>query len=129
MRVKDCRLQKQKYQYDNFICLFTWLAWFFTHWNRKKNKARSLKNCLGLCFSLCLGWHENQNASELTSATILGTLSSICINKQKLKGNLCNVTIKIKTVLILTLKWLKKPSNLGNENSRTKLVSWWTTWS
>jgi len=88
----------------NMIILFAFLVGWLDSSPIKKNKARSLKNCLGLCFCLCLGWHENQNASELTSATILGTLSSICIIKQKLKGNLCNVTIKIKTVLILTLK-------------------------
>ncbi len=37
--VKDFGLHGQEYRYDNFNCMFSWLAGFFTHRNLIKNEG------------------------------------------------------------------------------------------
>ncbi len=32
-RVKDCGLHSQKYWHQNFVCIFSWLSWFFNRTN------------------------------------------------------------------------------------------------
>ena len=57
--VKDRDLHSQKYHYDNFICMFSWLANFFTRRNLIKIKAQSLKSAwagTNTCVSTNLGF-------------------------------------------------------------------------
>jgi len=49
--VKDCGLQNQKYQYNNLIYMFSWLAQFFSCINLYKIKAQSLKKKPGWVYS------------------------------------------------------------------------------
>ncbi len=43
--LKDCGCHSQKCWYQNFVCMFSWLTWFFNCRNYKKIKALSC----GLC--------------------------------------------------------------------------------
>ncbi len=60
--VKDCELHTQKYSFESFISIFSWLAWFFT--GRKKIKAQSLKKTawayawVGVNTSMCMWVHK-----------------------------------------------------------------------
>jgi len=56
--VKDCVLHNQKYRYVNFICMFSWLAQFFTC--RKKKIRHIFKKTAwadmntGMCMCMCM---------------------------------------------------------------------------
>jgi len=51
MCAKDCGFSNQKYWYQNFVCMFSWLTWFLNHRNFKKIKARTRERTLHKCYN------------------------------------------------------------------------------
>jgi len=64
---KDCALHTQKYQYNNFIFMFSWLAWFFISRNLKILRHNLLKTAWAYVYTCCprLGLREYQHAMHL----------------------------------------------------------------
>ncbi len=83
MCFKYCGPHSQKYWYGNFICMFSWLAWFFTWRISLKMKARSLKTAWAYAWvghkhvtgiNTSMHMRVSAHAHWHTRATTFGTL-------------------------------------------------------
>ncbi len=113
MCVKDFGFHSQKYWYQNFVCMFSWLNQFFSHRNKKINTQTlkygfsCIKTDVRVRTSICMHGYESRSPWWLLCNSCFHALYPINIKSSSWFS-----------------EWENDPHRYINKNSNRFLDSW-----